>query len=72
MEKTRQDIGGMPCSNALAISNFFVAWSKRSILTILRFLTSQIRRTKKNKEKVRELKKELETLSNLLESFPSF
>lgn len=72
MEQARQDIGGMPCSHALAITNFFATWSKRSILTILRFLTSRIRRTKKNKEKVKELKKELETLSNLLESFPSF
>jgi hypothetical protein len=71
VEKVRQDIGSMPCSHALGIVNFFVDWSRRSIVTILRFLTARIRRMKTNKEKTKQLRNQIKTLSQLLESFPS-
>lgn len=72
VEKVRQDIGSMPCSHALGIVGFFVNWSKRSIRTFLHFLTHRIRRTKKNKEQINQLKREVNRLYKSLESFPSY
>lgn len=71
MEKAKQDIADMPAPDALGIINFFVSWSKASIDTILRFLTS--RKVMKGMERTarRKLVKEVKRLSQAMASFPS-
>ena len=68
MDKTKTDIGSMPADLALGIVNFFLKWSKASIATILRFLTSRKRMKKVNKEKQKALRAEIKRLCQLLES----
>lgn len=63
MDKAKADIGSMPVDSALGIVNFFSRWSKASIATILRFLTSKRMLKKVDKAKRMEIKKEINRLS---------
>lgn len=69
MDKTKEDIGAMPVDNVLGIVSFFHQWSRASIKTILRFLTKQMRMRNQNRKTVRKLKKEINRLSQCMESF---
>lgn len=74
MAKAKADIGSLPCTAGFAVVGFFGRWSKASIRTFLRFLTHTLRKgeTKKIDPKLMEkLEKEVETLCNLLASFPT-
>ena len=74
MAKAKADIGSLPCTAGFAVVGFFGRWSKASIRTFLRFLTKTLRKgeTKKIDPKLMEkLEKEVETLCNLLASFPT-
>jgi Fe-S-cluster formation regulator IscX/YfhJ len=69
MDKTKEDIGAMPVDNVLGIVSFFHQWSRASIKTILRFLTKQMRMRNQNRKTVRKLKREINRLSQCMESF---
>ena len=73
LEKAKADIAALPVTSAIGIVNFFVAWSKRSIKTSLRFLTFRIRRTKGvSRTTKKDLRRRLEDLYKVLGSFPSY
>lgn len=69
MDKTKSDLGSMPVDSALGIVGFFLKWSKASIKTILRFLTSKKRMKKVDRAKRKALQKEITRLCRVMESF---
>lgn len=69
MDKTKSDLGSMPVDSALGIVGFFLKWSKASIKTILRFLTSKKRMKKVDRAKWKALQKEITRLCRVMESF---
>lgn len=73
MQQAREDIGTMPLVGAFAVIGFFARWSKASIRTFLRSLTSKMkdRTGKVPAEKIEWLESEIERLFKLLASYPT-
>ena len=71
IQEAKRDIECMRAVDGFAVVGFFGRWSRASIKTFLRSLTSQMKR-KVGKEKVQELEKEVATLLRLLASYPTF
>lgn len=71
MAKVKDDLGAMPVTEAVGIVHFFATWSKASIKTILRFLTSRKMTKGMETEKRKALKGEVRRLSRIMASFPS-
>lgn len=69
MGKAKEDIGALPVSEAMGIVNFFATWSRASIKTILRFLTSRKMTKGMEKEKRKALREEIRRLSHAMASF---
>ena len=72
VDEAKHDIGSMPVALAFGISNFFVNWSRRSITTFLRSLSSMMEKEPRNRAKVEQMKRKVEELDKAMASFLSY
>lgn len=70
MQRVRDDISDLPLEAGLAVIGFFARWSRASIKTFLRSLTSKTMKGKVTEELRVKLEEEVQTLFNLLASPP--
>lgn len=71
MRRVRDDIAALPLEAGLAVIGFFGRWSRASIKTFLRSLTSMTKKGKVSEELKEKLEKEVRTFFDLLASPPT-